>query len=56
MTATLSATKIGLVQSLPSPKYTGDEEEILLHAQQRGPRILGARVLDESQIVLKVCN
>ncbi|POS84535.1 SNW domain-containing protein 1 [Erysiphe pulchra] len=53
MTATLSAAKIGLAQSLPSPKYTGDDEDVLLHAQQRGPRILGARVLDESQIVLK---
>ncbi|KAI6249152.1 Pre-mRNA-processing protein 45 [Erysiphe necator] len=53
MAATLSTTKIGLSQSLPSPKYTGDDEDIPLHAQQRGPRILGARVLDESQIVLK---
>ena len=43
----------GLAQSLPSPRYTGEEEDIPLHAQQRGPRILGAGVLEESQLVLK---
>lgn len=44
----------GLFHALPKPKYTGEEEEIPQHAQQRGPRILGAGTLDESQIVLKV--
>ncbi|ESZ95582.1 transcriptional regulator Cwf13/SkiP [Sclerotinia borealis F-4128] len=31
----------------------GEEEEIPQHAQQRGPRILGAGALDDAQIVLK---
>lgn len=43
-----------LAQALPKPKYTGEEEEIPIHAQQRGPRILGAGALDETQVVLKV--
>ncbi|KAH8654044.1 SKIP/SNW domain-containing protein [Tricladium varicosporioides] len=42
-----------LSRALPKPKYTGEEEEIPLHAQQRGPRILGAGALADSQIVLK---
>ncbi|KAH6664477.1 SKIP/SNW domain-containing protein [Halenospora varia] len=42
-----------LSRALPKPKYTGEEEEIPQHAQQRGPRILGAGALDDSQIVLK---
>lgn len=44
-----------LTRALPKPKYTGEEEEIPQHAQQRGPRILGAGALDDTQIVLKVC-
>ncbi len=43
-----------MTQALPKPKYTGDEEEIPQHAQQRGPRIVGAGTLDDTQIVLKV--
>ncbi|KAB8303182.1 hypothetical protein EYC80_004629 [Monilinia laxa] len=42
-----------LTRALPKPKYTGEEEEIPQHAQQRGPRILGAGALDDTQIVLK---
>ncbi|KAL3422874.1 pre-mRNA-processing protein 45 [Phlyctema vagabunda] len=42
-----------LTRALPKPKYTGEEEEIPQHAQQRGPRILGAGSLNDSQIVLK---
>lgn len=43
-----------LTKALPKPKYTGEDEDIPSHAQQRGPRIVGAGVIDESQIVLKV--
>jgi hypothetical protein len=43
-----------LSRSLPKPKYTGEEEAIPQHAQHRGPRIVGAGTLDESQIVLRV--
>jgi SNW domain-containing protein 1 len=50
----MTSIAAGLSRALPKPKYTGEEEEIPLHAQQRGPRILGAGALDDSQIVLKV--
>lgn len=43
-----------LAASLPKPKYTGEEEEVPIQAQQRGPRIVGPGQLDESQIVLRV--
>ncbi|KIX99320.1 pre-mRNA-processing protein 45 [Fonsecaea multimorphosa CBS 102226] len=43
----------GLFASLPKPKYTGEHEEVPLHAQPRGPRVVGPGVIDESQIVLK---
>jgi SNW domain-containing protein 1 len=44
----------GLFKSLPKPKYTGEDEEVPQHAQPRGPRIVGADQIDESQIVLRV--
>ncbi|EOO01493.1 putative transcriptional regulator cwf13 protein [Phaeoacremonium minimum UCRPA7] len=42
-----------LAQSLPKPKYTGEDEDVPTRAQPRGPRIVGAGQLDESQIVLR---
>jgi SNW domain-containing protein 1 len=42
-----------LSRALPKPTYTGEDEEIPLHAQQRGPRIVGAGTLDSSQIALR---
>lgn len=42
-----------LTAALPKPKYTGEDEDIPAHAQQRGPRIVGAGEIDESQIVLR---
>jgi SNW domain-containing protein 1 len=53
-TITMTSISAALSRALPKPKYTGEEEEIPQHAQQRGPRILGAGALDDSQIVLKV--
>lgn len=44
----------GLFKSLPKPKYTGEEEDLPQHAQPRGPRIVGAGQLDETQVVLRV--
>ncbi|KAK4191352.1 SKIP/SNW domain-containing protein [Podospora australis] len=41
----------GLAQALPKPKYTGEHEE--QRAQQRGPRIVGASEIDDTQIVLR---
>ncbi|KAI1449726.1 SKIP/SNW domain-containing protein [Annulohypoxylon stygium] len=42
-----------LAAALPKPKYSGEDEDIPAHAQQRGPRIVGAGQIDESQIVLR---
>ncbi|TGJ81983.1 hypothetical protein E0Z10_g6792 [Xylaria hypoxylon] len=42
-----------LAAALPRPRYTGEEEEVPVHAQHRGPRILGPGQIDESQIVLR---
>lgn len=44
----------GLFKSLPKPKYTGENEDLPQHAQPRGPRVVGADQLDESQVVLRV--
>lgn len=52
----MTSIAAGLARALPTPKYTGEEEEIPLHAQQRGPRILGAGTLNDSQIVLKASS
>ncbi|KMQ47389.1 hypothetical protein HL42_1847 [Trichophyton rubrum] len=43
----------GLFKSLPAPKYTGENEELPAHAQRRGPRVVGADAIDETQIVVK---
>ena len=50
----MASVATSLAQALPKPKYTGEHEEAPSHAQSKGPRILGADVLDETQIVLKV--
>lgn len=44
----------GLFKSLPKPKYTGENEDLPQHAQPRGPRVVGADQLDETQVVLRV--
>ncbi|KAL1896530.1 mRNA splicing protein [Sporothrix stenoceras] len=41
-----------LARSLPKPKYTGEDEEAPVRAQ-RGPRIISAAEIDETQVVLK---
>ncbi|CAK7224320.1 mRNA splicing protein [Sporothrix curviconia] len=43
-------------QSLPKPKYTGEDEEAPARTAQRGPRIVTAAELDETQVVLKVSS
>ena len=50
----MTSIAAGLSRALPKPINTGEDEEVPQHAQHRGPRILGAGALDESQIVLKV--
>jgi SNW domain-containing protein 1 len=49
----MASVASGLFSALPKPKYTGEDEEIPIHAQPKGPRIVGPGALDESQIVLK---
>jgi len=49
----MTSLATSLSQALPKPKYTGEDEEIPSYAQQRGPRIVGAESLDQSQLVLK---
>ncbi|KAI4598943.1 mRNA splicing protein [Pestalotiopsis sp. 9143b] len=49
----MASIAASLAQALPKPRYTGEDEEIPAHAQQRGPRIVGPGQLDESQIVLR---
>ena len=50
----MTSTATSLSRALPKPKYTGENEEIPSHAQSRGPRVLGAGLLDETQVVLEV--
>jgi SNW domain-containing protein 1 len=50
----MTSISASLTSALPKPKYTGEEEELPQHAQQRGPRILGATALNDSQVMLKV--
>jgi SNW domain-containing protein 1 len=49
----MASIAASLAAALPKPKYTGEDEEIPAHAQQRGPRIVGAGQIDESQIVVR---
>lgn len=50
----MSPISNSLAKALPKPKYTGENEELPSHIQSKGPRILGAGALDETQLVLKV--
>ncbi|RDA92332.1 hypothetical protein CP533_4383 [Ophiocordyceps camponoti-saundersi (nom. inval.)] len=49
----MTSIAASLQASLPQPKYTGEDEEEASRSQQRGPRIIGAGQLDESQLVLR---
>lgn len=50
----MASITTSLSRALPKPKYYGENEEIPSHAQSKGPRVLGAGLLDETQMVLKV--
>lgn len=50
---TMASIAASLAQSLPKPKYSGEEEEAPTRAAPRGPRIVSASELDETQVVLK---
>ncbi|KAK4161941.1 SKIP/SNW domain-containing protein [Cladorrhinum sp. PSN259] len=47
----MASIAAGLANTLPKPKFSAEEEE--QRAQQRGPRIVGANEIDQTQIVLK---
>ncbi|KFA55033.1 hypothetical protein S40293_03520 [Stachybotrys chartarum IBT 40293] len=49
----MASIAASLQAALPKPKYTGQEEEAPSLTQHRGPRIVGANQLDDTQIVLK---
>ncbi|KAF2725213.1 hypothetical protein K431DRAFT_281170 [Polychaeton citri CBS 116435] len=46
------ATRISLSSALPKPKYTGENEDLPSHTQQRGPRVVTAEEAESSQLVL----
>lgn len=50
----MTSLKTSLSRALPKPKYTGELEELPIHTQSKGPRLLGANSLDETQILIKV--
>ncbi|EMC93924.1 hypothetical protein BAUCODRAFT_214423 [Baudoinia panamericana UAMH 10762] len=49
----LTSARSSLASALPKPKYIGEDEELPTHTQQRGPRVVGARDLELSQLVIK---
>lgn len=49
----MSSISTSLAKALPQPKYTGEYEELPTHTRSKGPRILGAEALEETQITLK---
>ncbi|KAK5137762.1 mRNA splicing protein [Meristemomyces frigidus] len=49
----LTGTRTSISSSLPKPKYTGEDEELPTHTQQKGPRVIDARELESSQLVVK---
>ena len=49
----VAGSRASLSSALPKPRYTGEDEELPSHTQQKGPRVIGARELDSSQLVVK---
>ncbi|KAK5120869.1 mRNA splicing protein [Meristemomyces frigidus] len=49
----LTGTRTSLSSALPKPRYTGADEELPAHTQQKGPRVIDARELESSQLVVK---
>lgn len=47
------AGRMNLSSALPKPKYSGEDEELPTHTQQKGPRVIGAQELESSQLVVK---
>ncbi|KAK1021070.1 mRNA splicing protein, partial [Friedmanniomyces endolithicus] len=49
----VTGSRFSLSSALPKPKYTGEDEELPTHTQQKGPRVVDARELESSQLVVK---
>ena len=49
----LASSRTSLSSALPKPKYSGEDEELPSHTQQKGPRVVDARELESSQLVVK---
>ena len=49
----LASSRMSISSALPKPKYSGEDEELPSHTQQKGPRVVNARELESSQLVLK---
>ena len=49
----LSGTRTSISSALPKPKYSGEDEDLPTHTQQRGPRVIDSRELESSQLVVK---
>ncbi|KAF2172717.1 hypothetical protein M409DRAFT_16679 [Zasmidium cellare ATCC 36951] len=48
-----AGSRTSLSSALPKPKYTGEDEDLPTHTQQKGPRVIDARELESSQLVVK---
>ncbi|KAK5116226.1 mRNA splicing protein [Meristemomyces frigidus] len=42
-----------LSNALPRPRYTGENEELPTHTQQKGPRVVNAHEIESQQLVVK---
>ena len=48
-----ASSRTSLSSALPKPKYSGEDEELPTHTQQKGPRVVQAQELESSQLVVK---
>ncbi|KAM3417415.1 Pre-mRNA-processing protein 45 [Cercospora zeina] len=46
-------SRTSILGSLPKPKYSGVDEELPTHTQQKGPKVVAARDLESSQLTVK---
>ncbi|KAK4565712.1 mRNA splicing protein [Recurvomyces mirabilis] len=49
----VAGSRISLSSALPKPRYTGEDEELPTHTQQKGPRVVDAREIESQQLVVK---
>ncbi|KAF2145725.1 uncharacterized protein K452DRAFT_221220 [Aplosporella prunicola CBS 121167] len=45
------SASLSLSRALPKPKYSGEDEDLPAHAQPKGPRVVGAAEIDQTQLV-----